>query len=64
MLHPYAQIEILHSIQTEKRQELLKLRQQRQERPSWLAKLRDTTGRTFIRIGNGLQQQVEPRFNG
>ncbi len=64
MFHPYTQIEMLHSIQSEKHQELLKLRQQRQERPSWIAKALATTGRAFVRIGNGLQQRVEPRFNG
>lgn len=63
MLHPYAQIEILHTIQTEKRQALLKLRQQQQKRPTFIARMLHTTGRALIHAGNGLQQRVEPRFN-
>jgi hypothetical protein len=64
MFHPYAQIEILHAIQNEKRQELLKLRRQRRRRPSFIARMLYATGRVLVRAGNGLQQRVEPRFNG
>jgi hypothetical protein len=64
MLHPYTQIEMIHSFQVEKRAELLKLRQGRRGRPSQPAQVLYEIGRLLVRAGYGLQQRVEPRFNG